>query len=75
MPDVPDQAILRRVEHIMEGHGQLDHPETGAEMAARDRHRIDRLLAQLVGELAQLSALQAAQVRRGLDQVEQGGLG
>jgi hypothetical protein len=44
-------------------------------MAARDCHRIDRLLPQLVGELAQLSALQAAQIRRGLDQVEQGGLG
>ena len=52
MPDVPDQAVLRRVEHIMKGDGELDHPETGPEMAARDCHRIDRLLAQLVGELA-----------------------
>ena len=75
MADVPDQAVLRRVEHVMEGDGELDHPETGAEMAAGDRHRIDGLLAQLVGELAQLPALQAAQIRRRLDQVEQGGLG
>ena len=32
--DIPDQAIVRRVEHIMEGNGQLDDAQPGAEMAA-----------------------------------------
>ncbi len=60
MTDVPDQTVLRRIEHIVEGNRQLDHPQPGAEVAAGDRNRIDRLLAQFVGELAQLPALQAA---------------
>ena len=51
--DVPDQAVLGRVEDVMQGNRQLDHPEPGAEMAAGDRDRVDGLLAQLVGELAQ----------------------
>ena len=72
--DVPDQAVLRRIEDVVEGNRQLDHPKPGAEVPAGDRNRIDRLLAQFVGELAQLPTLQAAQVRRRLDKVEQGGL-
>ena len=42
--DVPDQPVVRRVEHIMDRDGQLDHAEPGAEMAAGDRDRRDRLL-------------------------------
>jgi hypothetical protein len=44
----------------VERHRQLDHPQPGAEMAAGDRHSVDGLLAQFVGELAQLTALQPA---------------
>ena len=43
MADIPDDAVARRVEHIMQRHGQLDDPEAGAEVAARDRHGADRL--------------------------------
>ncbi len=50
--DVPDQAVVRRVEHVVQGHGQLDHAQPGAEMAAGDRHGVDGLLAQFVGQLA-----------------------
>ena len=35
MADVPDQAVLRGVEHVVEGNRQLDDPQPGAEMAAR----------------------------------------
>jgi hypothetical protein len=59
----------------VEGNGELDHPEAGAEMAAGDRHRIDGFLAQLIGKLAQLPALEPAQIRRRLDQVEKWGSG
>ena len=73
--DVPDQAVVRRVEHIVQRDRQLDHAEPGAEMAAGDRDRVDGLLAQLVGDLPQLIRLKAPQIRRRLDLVEQGGLG
>ncbi len=73
--DVPDQAVVRRVEHVVQGNGELDHPQAGAEMAAGDRDRVDGLLAQLVRQLAQLPALEPAQISRRLDQVEEGGAG
>ncbi len=59
MADVPDQPVARRVEHVVQRHRQLDHAEPGAEMAAGDRDRVDRLGAQLVGELAQVAGRQA----------------
>ena len=49
--DVPDQAVARRVEDIVERDRQLDHAEPGAEMAAGDRDGRDRLPAELVGDL------------------------
>ena len=52
--DVPDQPVARRLEHAVQGNRQLDHAEPGAEMAARHRDRVDRLLPQLVDELAQV---------------------
>ena len=72
--DVPDEPVLGRVEHVMERDRQLDDAETGAEMAAGGGDGVDGLLAQLVGELTQLPAVEAAQVRRSLDEVEQGRL-
>ena len=56
--DVPDQAIARRVEDVMQGGGQLDHAETGAEMSARYRNRIDGFLTQFVGNLPDLLHLE-----------------
>jgi hypothetical protein len=44
-------------------------------MAAGDRHCIHGFLAQFVGELAELAALQAAHVSRRLDQIKERGLG
>ena len=73
--DVPDQAVVGRVEHVMERDGELDHAEPGAEMAAGDRDRVDGLLPQFVGQLPQLLAIEAPQVGRRVDLVEQGGLG
>ena len=69
--DVPDQPVVRRVEDVVQRDGQLDDAEAGAEMAAGDRDRVDRLLPQLVGELLQLVVLKRAQIRRRLDTIEQ----
>ena len=68
--DVPDQPVARRVEHVVQRHRELDHAQPGAEMAAGDRDGRDRLLAQLVGELAQLVGLQPTDVGRYVDGIE-----
>src|SRR5205807_3726402 len=47
--DVPDQPVMRRVEDVMQGDGQLDDAEPGAEMPAGDRYRVDQLGTQLIG--------------------------
>jgi hypothetical protein len=43
-------------------------------MTAGHRHRIDGLLAELVGELAQLVRAQTPQILGGVHLIEQGGL-
>jgi len=59
----------------MDRDGQFDHAEPGAEMAAGGAHGRNRLGAQLVGELAEVGGLELAQVVRGIDGIEQRGLG
>src|SRR6476661_6711414 len=75
VPDVPDQLVLGRVEHIMRGNGQLDYTEPGAEVPAGHRHRRDHLLAKLFGELRELLLVELAQVGRKLDRIQQRGFG
>ena len=68
--DVPDQAVARRVENVMQGGGQLDHAEASAEMTARHRNRVDGFLTQLVSDLPDLFHLEPAQIVRSADSVE-----
>ena len=75
MADVPDQPVARRIEDPMQGDGELDDPEPGAQVAARHGHGVDRLLPQLVDQLAQVLLGEGPQVRRRLDPVEQRRLG
>ncbi len=65
VPDVPDQLVAGRIEHIMERDRQLDDAEPGAEMPAGHRHRRDRLLPELVGKLRQLLLARACAGPRG----------
>ena len=60
---VPDQAVVGRAEHVVEGDRQLDHAEACAEMAARRRDRVDRFGAQLRGDFPELLDREAAQIR------------
>ena len=70
MADVPDQAVARGVEDVMDRRGQFDDAEAGAEMSAGDRDGIDGFLAQFVGDLPHLLDLEPAQIVRGADRVE-----
>ena len=70
MADVPDQAVARGVEDVVQRRGQFDDAKAGAEMAAGDRHRIDGFLAQFVGDLPDLFHLEPAQIFRRADGIE-----
>ena len=61
MADVPDQPVAGRVEGVVQRNGELDHAESGAEMAAGDGNGIDRFLTQLIRELPQLADLEPTQ--------------
>ncbi len=67
---VPDQAVLRGVEHIVQGDGQLDRAEPCREVAATGADRVDEKLPQLSAHLGELAQGQPAQVRRGFDRAE-----
>ncbi len=62
MADVPDEAVARRVEGVVERDGQLDRAEAGARVAADARHRLQNVLTNLVGDRLQLFGAQPAQV-------------
>jgi hypothetical protein len=55
----------------VQGRGQLDHSEAGAQVTASHRDHVDQFLAQLVGELAQIFFLEPAQVRRLLHLIQE----
>ena len=75
--DIPDQSVARRVEDMVQRHGQLDHAEPGAEMAAGDGDGVDRLEPELVGDLPQLGVVEGPQIGGVMDRVEErrGGTG
>jgi hypothetical protein len=52
--DVPDQSVGGRVEDRMQSYRELDHTQSGAEMATGLGHGVDGLPAQLVGKLREL---------------------
>jgi hypothetical protein len=68
--DIPDQLVARRIENVMQGDRQLDDPQARAQVAPGDRNRVDHLLAQFVGNLAQVAFLQFAQIFRSGDGVQ-----
>ena len=72
MADIPDQPVMRGLEHVMKRHGKLDDPEPGTEMAARFRYGANRRVAEFGGETLQLAFGKAAQIVHILDHVEQG---
>jgi hypothetical protein len=68
--DVPDEEVARRIEDVVEGDGQLDSAEGGAEVTTVDGDDADQLLPQLGGEAGEVGEGAALEVGRGGDLVE-----
>src|SRR5262249_24404157 len=54
MSDVPDQPVGRRIKAVVESDRELDDAEPCTEMAPGPGDRVDRLVAQFIGELPEL---------------------
>ena len=70
VPHVPDQPVARRIENVMQHHGELDDAEPRAEVTPCFRNRIDGFRAQLVGELLQLLDRKPPDIGRLVDRVQ-----
>ena len=67
VPDVPDDAVARRVEDRVEGDGQLDRAEAAGEVAADPGADVDEVGAQLARQPDQRLGRHGAQRARILD--------
>ena len=65
--DVPDDAVVRRVEDGVQRHGQLDRPEAAREVPAQRRAQRDQLLAQRGRHLAERFARKRSESGRFVD--------
>ena len=68
---VPEDGVARGVEDPVQGEGQLDDAEVGAEVAAGERHRLDDEAPDLAGEDLELVGIQEPEVGRTVDRVEE----
>ena len=59
---VPHDAVMRRVEHIVKSHRQLDRAQVRAQMPARFGHAVQQVIAQLIGQGFELRTAQSAQI-------------
>ena len=72
---VPDQPVGRRVEDVVQGDGEFDGAQVGRQVPAGPAHAVQQIGAQLLGQLLELHAVEAAQVGGVVDALEQLGHG
>lgn len=72
--DIEDQPVFRRVEHLMDGNRQLHHAQTGTQMPAGARHRVDHLVAQLPCQFRQVAIVDLLEIGWKIHPVKQWGL-
>jgi hypothetical protein len=70
MAYIPDQSVTRRVEYVVQRHGQFDDAKAGSEVTAGRRNSTDRFGPQFVGHLPELTLAQVPQISRRFDGVE-----
>ena len=66
---VPHDPVARRLQEPVQGQGDLDDTQRGAEVAAGHGHGPDDRLADLGGELDKLGLREATQIRGVLEVV------
>ena len=64
MAYVPDQPVIRGIEHIVQGNREFYRTQARGKMPPAGAHAVDQELAQFVGERRQFGGRQAAQIRR-----------
>ena len=69
---VEHDLVHRRVEHPVQGDGQLDHAQVGPQVAAGPRHRLDQQVPNFAGQGGQLVGIQFLEVPRAGDGFQQG---
>ena len=62
MAHVPNQAIFRCVENVMQRNRQLNRAQIRRKVSAGGGHRINDKFAQLDGKCRQISAIHFAQI-------------
>ena len=62
--DIPYQAVVRRVEHVMQCDGEFNRAEIRRQMAAGLADRLHQIVAQFLGHARQLAALKQTQFGR-----------
>ena len=67
---VPQEQVVGRVEDPVQGQGELDHAQVGAQVPAGDRHRLDDEGADLAGQLLQLGLVELPEVARPGDRLQ-----
>ncbi len=72
MPDVPDYLVRRRVEHVVQRRGQLDHAQARTDMSTRARADVDQPGTHVGAQLAELVARQRFEVGGRLNAIEKG---
>ncbi|MCW0449647.1 hypothetical protein NB706_002481 [Xanthomonas sacchari] len=65
--DVPHQLVDRRVVEVVQGDGEFDHAQPGAEVAAALADALDQKGAQFLGDGRQLRFIEATQFGGDLD--------
>ena len=64
VPHVPHDAVVRRVEHVMKGHGKLHRPQAGPQVTGVLREHVDDILTQLRAHRLQLVRGKGPQILR-----------
>jgi hypothetical protein len=67
---IPDDAIARRLQETVQRQRELDHPQRRTEVPAGLGHGLNDRFAQLAGELFELGLVEAAEVGRALQVLE-----
>ncbi len=71
VPDVPHDPVGRGVEDVVQGDRELDRAQVRRQMAAGAGDGFEQERPQLVGKLAELAAIEAAEVGRVVDGLEE----